>query len=72
MKRWQQQACGDASNGDPAVPEWSGYVPFCQDRCPHHDGKRCELLGHRAHEGLPCEPVVTAMALMLNRTEVHS
>jgi hypothetical protein len=72
MKRWQKQACGDASYGAPAAPEWSGHVPFCALTCPHHDGKRCELLGVRAHEGLPCEPVVTAMALMLNRSEART
>lgn len=26
----------------------------CWDRCPNHDGKRCDRLGHRAPEGVPC------------------
>ena len=40
-------------------------VPRCHDACPHHDGKRCELLGVRAYESNPCEPEVAEMAAEL-------
>jgi hypothetical protein len=29
------------------TPKWDDGVPWCDERCPEHDGKRCELLGHR-------------------------
>jgi hypothetical protein len=48
-------------------------VPTCHDRCRHHDGKRCALLGLRAHEGLPCEPAVAEMAAeLLEHDELHT
>ncbi len=39
-------------------PDWGsdGAAPFCSERCPSFDGKRCEILGHRP--GSLCEPAV--------------
>ena len=46
------------------APQWDGSgVPFCSEECPHHDGKRCRLLGSRPDS--ICEPVVTQMAKAL-------
>lgn len=49
-------------------PDWGsdGAAPFCSERCPSFDGKRCEVLGHRP--GSLCEPAVRdaiAMAIRL-------
>lgn len=38
-------------------------VPRCTERCPHHDGKRCRILGHQPDE--LCEPAVRDMARKL-------
>ncbi len=45
----------------PPKPKVDSYgVPWCtQENCPHHDGKRCELLGFRP--GGVCEPAVRSM-----------
>ena len=40
------------------IPAWVEGVPRCDEDCPLHDGKRCELLGHRAPS--VCEPMVKA------------
>lgn len=39
-------------------PDWGsdGAVPWCSDRCPSFDGKRCEIIGQRP--GRLCEPAV--------------
>lgn len=36
-------------------------VPWCNDRCPSHDGKRCDLLGCRPDA--VCVPAVRQMAV---------
>lgn len=38
-------------------------LPRCTEKCAHHDGKRCVILGHRP-DGL-CEPEVREMAAKL-------
>lgn len=35
-------------------------IPWCDDSCPQHDGKRCRLTGFRP--GSFCEPAVAEMA----------
>jgi hypothetical protein len=37
-------------------PRWSDDVPWCDEKCPKHDGKRCEELGFRP--SAICEPEV--------------
>lgn len=51
-------------NIDDARPAWDGAVPGCSDRCPHYDGKRCELTGNRPY-GV-CAPAVEAMGAILD------
>lgn len=52
---------------DDIRPEWvkdrnaGGTIPQCTDRCPSHDGKRCEHLGSRAPEGHCCTIMVARM-----------
>lgn len=47
------------------LPERDGNgVPRCTERCPHHDGKRCAILGYRP-DAL-CEPAVREMAAKLD------
>lgn len=46
-------------------PEWHDLVPRCTDRCPHHDGKRCELLGHRPSD--LCEPAIALICDKANQ-----
>ena len=50
---------------DDIRPDWMalGSLPHCSERCPSHDGKRCEQLGHRPDE--ICEPAVIAMGRAL-------
>lgn len=60
---WRTVVEREASNGEPAHPMWSRGVPYCDDACRHHDGKRCRLLGLRL--GAVCEPVVEAMGSAL-------
>lgn len=50
--------------GRPAQPSWDQAGPWCDERCQHHDGKRCELLGFRPSR--LCEPVVRAMVASLD------
>ncbi len=38
-------------------------VPLCTEHCPHHDGKRCQLLTIRPER--ICEPAVIDMARSL-------
>lgn len=52
----------------PVAPTWEtgptkGAVPYCTERCSHHDGKRCALLGCRP--SVVCEPAVAGMAGIL-------
>lgn len=44
-------------------PEWLHEVPWCRESCPHHDGKRCRLLG--ARPSTICEPAVQEMGVKL-------
>lgn len=43
-----------------ARPRWDDGIPWCCERCPSHDGKRCELLGHATPQ--VCLPTVKALA----------
>ena len=47
-----------------AEPTWDHDVPFCNEECRSHDGKRCRLTGMRP--GNVCEPAVSAMAAALD------
>lgn len=40
-------------------------VPWCDDRCPSYDGKRCERTGFRPDR--ICEPAVIAMVATVRR-----
>lgn len=37
-------------------PAITDRIPFCNERCPHHDGKRCDIIGRRP--GNICEPAI--------------
>lgn len=39
-------------------------VPWCNERCPYYDGKRCELLGHPPES--VCVPGVRILINMAN------
>lgn len=42
-------------------PDWTDLlVPWCSEKCPSHDGKRCELMG--CEPSRICEPAVIDMA----------
>lgn len=66
MSTWKTRAAVAASGDErrPALPVWEDGAPWCDDRCSHHDGKRCALIGVRP--GRICEPVVVEMARMLD------
>jgi hypothetical protein len=49
------------------LPEWNREIPHCQERCPSHDGKRCELLGHRPDT--ICEPAVSNIVRALRQEQ---
>ena len=49
---------------DPVFYGESG-VPFCNENCPQHDGKRCRVLGMRPDN--ICEPTVVEMARLLRQ-----
>ena len=39
------------------LPKWdTDGVPACDESCPQHDGKRCEIMGRRPSS--VCEPAV--------------
>ena len=41
-------------------PDWAASgLPECSDRCPSHDGKRCERLGFKPDR--ICEPAALAI-----------
>lgn len=61
MSTWKEKAT--AVSDAPAAPTWEGDVPMCSEDCPHHDGKRCRLLG--LAPGSICEPVVAEMGRAL-------
>ena len=63
---WRRAAQANAApEHEPAQPTWwLGEPPACSEGCPHHDGKRCRLLGLRAPQ--LCEPVITEMVRMLD------
>jgi len=68
-RTWRKDVAQDAGSVEaPAAPNWAftqgGYVPFCQESCPHHDGKRCRVMGLRAPN--ICEPVVVQMSRLLS------
>jgi len=64
MTKWKDAAVAAC---DGALPVWVGPVPLCEETCPHHDGKRCRLMGFRPSR--MCEPVVSAMGDALDSTE---
>ena len=46
-------------------PEWDNtHVPNCTEGCPSHDGKRCELLGHRPSD--VCLPAIAIICVKAN------
>ena len=49
----------------PSEPTAARGVPYCDDSCPLHDGKRCEATGMQP--GNICEPSVVNMARHLDR-----
>lgn len=42
-------------------------IPWCDEHCPHHDGKRCELIGHRPDA--ICEPAVHILVGLMKRLD---
>lgn len=65
---WMKKVNGGTPTKLPIAPTWlvSG-VPLCSEDCPHHDGKRCAVIGHRP--GNICEPAALRMASLLNEAE---
>jgi hypothetical protein len=51
---------------DPIRPNWLYAMPLCSETCPHHDGKRCAVMGIRAPS--ICEPAVREMTDLLDDT----
>ena len=43
----------------PIIPDWRDDVPWCNESCPKHDGKRCEVLGRRPDD--MCVPAVRGL-----------
>lgn len=66
MTDWKTVAIRNArADGQPdPLPVFETGIPFCNTECPHHDGKRCRLLGLRPSN--ICEPAVSGMAEMLD------
>lgn len=62
---WKERIALDVVPDDavPPRPQWHNAVPMCDERCPRHDGKRCDVLGLRP--GALCEPVVQQMGFAL-------
>lgn len=56
------------------MPEWHGAdahkttvdVPWCQERCPSFDGKRCEQMGFKPET--VCTPVVQEIVRLALRS----
>lgn len=46
-------------------PKWFARVPLCDEACPKHDGKRCEILGF--DPGNTCEPAVREMGAVIEK-----
>jgi hypothetical protein len=46
-------------------PNWNEDVPWCDENCPKHDGKRCTELGFRP--SAICEPAVRDLVQALKR-----
>jgi hypothetical protein len=66
MKTWQKEVGFPKKYPNISIyPEWDCGMPRCNDRCPQHDGKRCELLGCRPSS--ICEIAVKEMAIYLDR-----
>lgn len=64
---WKQRAL-TAVGADPSpAPDFGGKLPLCSESCPHHDGKRCELMGFRP--GQFCEPVLEAITDLVAHAE---
>jgi len=47
-------------------------TPYCSERCPGHDGKRCESLGVRAPEGGACPPAASLLVSEILRRDVEA
>lgn len=43
-------------------------IPWCDDRCPFHDGKRCSLLGYPPHR--ICLPAVHILVSEVTRLQL--
>lgn len=67
MSTWKRLAVNVSDNVRDAAPSWQGHIPACSEACPHHDGKRCRLLGIRP--GRVCEPAVEEMGKFLDDYE---
>ena len=47
------------------LPSQNVVLPYCQDDCPCHDGRRCSILGRRPDS--VCEPAVAALVREVTR-----
>jgi hypothetical protein len=45
------------------MPRWDDDIPWCDESCPQHDGKRCREIGFRP--GNICEPEVRDLVIRL-------
>lgn len=45
------------------LPVWDDDVPYCDSRCPQHDGKRCRLTGFKPDR--VCVPKVREVVVAL-------
>jgi len=70
---WRLRAqCDAGTDDDPAKPNWGAIhqgdelIPFCSEKCPHFDGKRCRVMGFKPSS--LCGPVVAQMAKLLSQS----
>lgn len=63
---WKARALRMAYPDPLPAPSFQSGPPECSEECPHHDGKRCELMGFRPDRH--CEPVLLAMVALLEES----
>lgn len=51
---------------EPEPREGQNGIPLCDSSCGHYDTKKCLLMGIRAVEGAPCEPMVQELCAELS------